>query len=388
MNTHIPYARQSITDDDINEVVAALRSKNLTQGPKIEEFEQAIATFVGAKYAVATSSATAALHIACRAADLQKGDYHWTSPNSFVASANCGLYCGSMADFVDVDVSTGNMSVAAFEQKLAQAKKSGKIPKVVIPVAFGGQSSQMDRLYPAAKEYGITVIEDASHGIGGCYKGRPLGSGQFADMTVFSFHPVKILTTGEGGLIVTNDQKLYDRLVLFRSHGITRNPELLQGQPDGPWYYEQIELGFNYRLTDIQAALGISQMRRLKLFTDRRQHLVDRYQKELQGLPITLPAQAADQKPAWHLFWIKLNLNEIQKTKNEIYSQLLARGIQTNVHYIPIHTQPYYKKLGFKHGDFLGAEEHYARSLSIPLYYELSDVEQDRVIASIRGCLG
>lgn len=380
MNSPIPYGRQSISEADIQAVVDVLRSDWLTQGPSIEKFEQAVAEYCGATYAVAVNSATSALHIACLAADLGPGDTLWTSPNTFVASANCGLYCGSNVDFVDIDSRTYNLSVSELEKKLELSCGNSTLPKVVIPVHFSGQSCEMDRIAELSRKFGFTVIEDASHAIGGTYQGSPVGGCRFSDMTVFSFHPVKIITTGEGGMVLTNRKDLYDRLVRLRSHGITRDQELMTGESDGPWYYQQIELGFNYRMTDLQAALGVSQMKRLDEFVTRRHELIHRYNEALSGLPLILPYQHPETYSAFHLYVIRLQLDRMDMTHRQVFEALRAKGILVNLHYIPVHTQPYYQHLGFKQGDFPVAESYYREAISIPLYAGINTEDQDRVI--------
>lgn len=383
----LPYGRQDINEEDIRAVVQTLQSDWLTQGPAVEAFERAVASYCGAKYAVAVNSATSALHIACLAAGLGPGDVLWTSPNTFVASANCALYCGAGVDFVDIDPRTYNLSIKALEEKLLAAAKTGKLPKVVIPVHFSGQPCQMERIAELARRYGFTVVEDASHAIGGSYQGEKIGSGAFSDLTVFSFHPVKIITTAEGGMVLTNNEDLYNKLILFRSHGITRDQKLMVGEPHGPWYYQQIDLGFNYRLTDIQAALGTSQMQRIDEFVRRRHYLAERYNRALAELPLTLPWQQPDTYSAYHLYVIRLKLGEIQKTHLEVFNTLRAAGINVNLHYIPVHTQPYYEQMGFKAGDFPQAEQYYREAISLPMYYSLSDEEQDYVINTLREVL-
>ncbi|MEG4247513.1 UDP-4-amino-4,6-dideoxy-N-acetyl-beta-L-altrosamine transaminase [Microcoleus sp. Pol10D4] len=384
MNKFIPYGRQDISQADIDAVVEVLRSDWITQGPAIERFEKLVADYCGAKYAVAVSSATAALHIACLAAGLGPGDILWTSPNTFVASANCGLYCGADVDFVDIDPHTYNLSVEVLEQKLTQAEQQGKLPKVVVPVHFAGQSCEMERIFALSRKYGFTILEDASHAIGARYQDNPVGSCLFSDMAVFSFHPVKIITTGEGGMVVTNRADLYEKLIRLRTHGITRNPELMQGESHGLWYYQQLELGFNYRMTDIQAALGASQMQRLDEFVSRRRFLSARYNELLQDFPLVLPWQHPDTESSWHLYIIRLKLDKIAKTHRQVFEELRQAGIGVNLHYIPVHTQPYYQKLGFKWGDFPDAEQYYREAMSIPLYYGLTESDQDRVIAVLR----
>jgi UDP-4-amino-4,6-dideoxy-N-acetyl-beta-L-altrosamine transaminase len=383
----IPYGRQDISQADIQAVVTVLQSDWLTQGPTIEQFEQKVAQYCGAKYAVAVNSATSALHIACMATGLEQGDTLWTSPNTFVASANCGRYCGAAVDFVDIDFRTYNMSVEKLEQKLAAAKKQGKVPKVVIPVHFSGQSCEMDRIAILAKEYGFTVIEDASHAIGGSYKDQKVGSCIYSDMTVFSFHPVKIVTTAEGGIVLTNKQELYEKLIRFRSHGITRKQELMTEEAHGSWYYQQIDLGYNYRMTDIQAALGLSQMERLDEFVTRRQAIAEEYNQALQKLPIILPWQHPDTYSAYHLYVICLEKKKIVKTHKQVFEELRQVGIGVNLHYIPVHTQPYYQQFGFDWGDFPVSEYYYSTAISIPMYSAMTEEEQDRVIHTIEEVL-
>ena len=386
-NKPIPYGRQSISEADIQAVIDVLRSDFLTQGPAIDEFEKVVASYCGAKFAVAVNSATSALHLACIAAGLTSGDILWTSPNTFVASANCGLYCGADIDFVDIDPQTYNISVIELEKKLILAQYHGRLPKVVIPVHFSGQSCEMDRISELSKEYGFTLIEDASHAIGGRYKENKIGGCLFSDMTVFSFHPVKIITTGEGGMVLTNSRGIYEQLIRLRSHGITRNSNLMIGEPHGPWYYQQIELGFNYRITDIQAALGCSQMYRLDEFVNNRHQLVERYNEMLQDLPVIIPYQHPDTYSAFHLYVIRLKLESTNKSHLEVFEQLRANGVMVNLHYIPIHTQPYYTKIGFKLGDFPESESYYNEAISLPMYSSLSKIDQDCVIKTLREVL-
>lgn len=387
MSDFIPYGRQDINQQDIDAVISVLRGDWITQGPTIERFEQAVAAYCGVNYAVAVSSATAALHLACLALGLGAGDILWTSPNTFVASANCGLYCGADVDFVDIDPQTYNLSVTALEQKLSQAERDGKLPKVVVPVHLAGQSCQMDKIAALSEKYGFTVLEDASHAIGAKYQGSPVGNCQFSDMAVFSFHPVKIITTGEGGMVVTNRADLWEKLMRLRTHGITRNPELMQGESHGLWYYQQLELGFNYRMTDIQAALGASQMQRLDEFVSRRRFLAARYNELLQDFPLVLPWQHPDTESSWHLYIIRLKLDKIAKTHSQVFEDLRQAGIGVNLHYIPVHTQPYYQKLGFASGDFPEAEAYYQEAISLPLYYGLSEENQNRVVAVLRDII-
>ncbi|CAK0740174.1 Spore coat polysaccharide biosynthesis protein SpsC [Gammaproteobacteria bacterium] len=376
----IPYAHQDINEDDIRAVSEVLRSDNLTQGPAIAHFEQTVARYCGAQYAVAVSSATAALHIACLAAGLGKDDLLWTSPITFVASANCALYCAAHPDFVDINSDTYNLDVIELEEKLILARETGQLPKIVIPVHFAGQSCEMEKISELSKQYGFSVIEDASHAIGGRYQGSVVGSCAFSDMTVFSFHPVKIITTGEGGMVLTNRQDYYERLVRLRGHGITRDPAQMEGKPDGPWYYQQIELGFNYRITDIQAALGTSQFKRLSEFVSYRQHLARRYHRLLSGLPLVLPLQHPDTYSAFHLYVVRVDLTKIRKTHRQIFEELRQNGIGVNLHYIPVHLQPHYQRRGFRPGDFPRAEQYYREALSLPLYFGLSESKQDLVV--------
>jgi UDP-4-amino-4,6-dideoxy-N-acetyl-beta-L-altrosamine transaminase len=383
-DTPIPYARQSISVQDIEAVIQVLRSDWLTQGPAVERFEKAVAEYCGARYAVAVNSGTSALHIACLAAGLGPGDILWTSPNTFVASSNCAVYCGATPDFVDIDPRTMNLDATELEEKLERGKSSGRLPKVVVPVHFTGQPCEMERISRLGRAYGFSVLEDASHAIGAWYGGTKVGSCSHSEMTVFSFHPVKIITTGEGGMVVTNRQDLHERLVRLRSHGITRDPGAMDGESHGPWYYQQVELGFNYRMTDIQAALGLSQLTRIDEFVARRHELVARYNQALSDLRLILPYQHPDTYSAFHLYVIRLQLDRIQKTHRQIFEDLRARGILVNLHYIPVHTQPYYQRLGFRHGDFPTAERYYREALSIPLYAGLTDEDQNRVITALR----
>lgn len=383
----IPYGRQDITPKDIAAVVQVLQSDWLTQGPKIPEFEAALASYCGARYAVVVSSATAALHLACLAAGLKGGDRLWTSPITFVASANCGLYCGATVDFVDIDPHTYNLSVSALAAKLEVAQKQGMLPKIVIPVHLAGQSCEMAALAELAQTYGFTLIEDASHAIGGQYRGRPIGCCEFSTMAVFSFHPVKIITTGEGGAILMNDPDLYQRLIRLRSHGITRDPQQMVGESHGSWYYQQLELGFNYRMTDLQAALGLQQLQRLDEFVERRRFLAQRYHQYLADLPVTLPFQHPDTRSSWHLYIIRLKRERIRMSHREVFEALRALGIGVNLHYIPVHTQPYYRQLGFQWGDFPNAEAYYQEAISLPLYYGLTLAQQDQVIQALKQVL-
>jgi UDP-4-amino-4,6-dideoxy-N-acetyl-beta-L-altrosamine transaminase len=387
MTSYIPYGRQDINADDIQSVIEVLQSDWLTQGSAVNRFEQAVADYCGVKYAIAVSSATAALHIACLAVGLGSQDWLWTSPNTFVASANCGLYCGAKVDFVDIDPRTYNLSIDQLEQKLAKAAHLGCLPKVLVPVHFAGQSCEMYKIAALSQQYGFKVIEDASHSIGGKYRSKAIGCCEFSDLAVFSFHPVKIITTGEGGMVLTNREDLYEKLIRLRSHGITRNPDLMQGESHGAWYYQQLELGFNYRMTDIQAALGVSQMQRLDEFISRRRFLAQQYDHLLQDLPLTLPWQHPETNSSWHLYVIRLNLGKLNKTHRQVFEELRQAGIGVNLHYIPVHMHPYYQNIGFKQGDFLESENYYQEAISIPMYYGLSKEDQNRVIVNLQAVL-
>lgn len=383
----IYYGKQSINEADIKAVVDVLQSDFLTQGPVLERFEKKVAEYCGAKYAVAVTNATSALHIACRAAGLGKGDVLWTSPITFTASANCGRYCGADVDFVDIDAATYNMSVDELSNKLQESKAAGRLPKVVVPVHLAGQSCDMKRIHELSVEYGFTVLEDASHAIGADYLDTRVGSCAYSDMAVFSFHPVKIITTGEGGMILTNNEALYKKLCLYRSHGITRDASLMTHEPDGPWYYQQIDLGYNYRMTEIQAALGFSQMDRLDEFVARRRYLVDRYNELLKDLPVVTPHVLDGTAPSWHLYMVRVDFSKLKMDKVQLFAEMKKRGIVLNLHYIPVHTQPYYQGLGFKQGDFPQSEKYYEEIFTLPLYYGLTEEQQDDVVAALRDCL-
>lgn len=383
---HVPYSRQQIEDSDVEAVVASLRSDFLTQGPRIPAFEAEFARLHGAAHAVAVSNATAALHIACLAMDIGPGDLVWTSPNSFLASANCALYCGATIDFVDIDPVTRNMSLAQLRERLQQAAAAGKLPKLLIPVDFAGLPCDLREMRELADEYGFRILEDASHATGASYLGRPVGSA-WADATVFSFHAVKIVTTAEGGLITTQDAALAQRLRLLRSHGMTREQALMEAPSDEPWYYEQIALGYNYRITDLQAALGLSQLTRLPDMHAQRIARADRYDRLLQDLPLRLPVRQADRLSAWHLYAVELDAASCQLGRGDVFAALRAAGIGVNVHYIPIHTQPYYRSLGFQRGDFPAAEAYYAQAISLPLFPAMSDEQQQHVVDTLRSIL-
>ena len=384
----IPYGRQEITQADVDAVVKVLHSTNLTQGPAVPRFEQAVLAHCKAKHAVAVNSATSALHIACLALGLGPGDWLWTTPTTFVASANCALYCGAQVDFVDIDPRTCNLCPKALEEKLEAAEKAGRLPKIVVPVHLCGQPCDLRSIHALAQRFGFKVIEDASHAIGGKYLGEPIGNCRFSDITVFSFHPVKIITTAEGGMALTNDAKLAERLGLLRSHGITREPSLMTQGMDGPWYYQQVALGYNYRMTDLQGALGASQMHRLEQYVARRHELARRYDELLKDLPVTTPWQHPDGYSGLHLYVIRLQLDQIDRTRLQVFDALRAKDILVNVHYIPVHTQPHYQRMGFRPGQFPHAERYYTEALSIPMYPALSEAQQDEVLGCLREAMG
>lgn len=379
----IPYGRQDINQEDVDAVVEVLKSDFLTQGPMVQRFEKIVAGHVGAQYAVAVNSATSALHIACLALDLGPGDWLWTTPVTFVASANCGLYCGAGVDFVDIDPLTYNLCPKALEAKLIKAKETDRLPKVLVAVHLCGQPCDMAAINALSSRYGFKVIEDASHAIGGKYKGEFIGNCRYSDITVFSFHPVKIITTAEGGLATTNNPDLAHRMELFRSHGITRDPAYMSHVPDGPWFYQQIDLGYNYRMTDLQAALGVSQMKRLDSYVTQRHLLSDRYDKLLEGFPVSTPKQNSDGYSGLHLYVIRLHLDLINKTHREVFEGLREAGIGVNLHYIPVHIHPYYQQMGFIAGDFPQAERYYSEAISLPMYQTLTTVEQDKVVGAL-----
>jgi len=375
----IPYGRQDVRREDIDAVIDVLRSDFLTQGPMVPRFERAVAEKTGAAHAVAVNSATSALHIACLALDLGPRDWLWTSPITFVASANCGRYCGANVDFVDIDPKTYNMCPTRLHEKLVEADRNGCLPKVVVPVHLGGQSCDMDAVSALAKQYGFRVIEDASHAIGAHYQGAPVGNCAHSDIAVFSFHPVKIITTAEGGMALTQDAALAGRMERLRSHGITRDPELMTHTADGPWYYQQVELGWNYRMTDIQAALGNAQMARLEEYVARRNELADRYDRLLADLPLARVGRAQGALSAFHLYVIRV----APERHRAVFEGIRSRGIGVNLHYIPVHLQPYYRRLGFGPGDFPEAERYYAEAISLPLFPAMTEVTQDEVVAAV-----
>jgi UDP-4-amino-4,6-dideoxy-N-acetyl-beta-L-altrosamine transaminase len=383
----IPYGKQDINQSDIEAVIAVLKSDFLTQGPQVPLFEKNVSNYCNAQYGVAVNSATSALHVACLALGLGKDDWLWTSPNSFVASANCGLYCGAKVDFVDIDPKTYNLSVEELKKKLIQAKKDNKLPKIVIPVHFAGQSCDMQSIHKLSKEYGFKILEDASHAIGGKYLDKPIGGCQYSDITVFSFHPVKIITTAEGGLATTNQKELAEKMQLFRAHGITREPKLMTKKTEGGWYYQQVELGFNYRMNDLQAALGIAQMKRLEKFITIRHSLKKRYDELLKDLPLITPAQSSDSYSSLHLYPVQLKLEQLSKAHNQIFDELRKNGVGVNLHYIPIHMQPYFQNMGFKKGNFPIVEDYYSRAISIPIYQGLTTELQNKVVKVLKDLL-
>jgi len=379
----IPYGRQDISEEDIQAVVNVLRSDWLTQGPIVPAFEKAVAAYCKAKHGVAVNSATSALHIACLALGVGKGDIVWTSPITFVASANCAVYCGATVDFVDIDSRSYNMSVNALQIKLEKAKREGKLPKVVIPVHLAGQSCEMEPIYLLSKQYGFKIIEDASHAIGGKYKGEPVGNCRYSDITVFSFHPVKIITTGEGGMAMTNEHRLALSMAHYRSHGIVRYAHEMTQEPDGPWFYQQIDLGFNYRMTDIQAALGLSQLNRLDEFVSKRHEIANRYNEIITEPWVTLPWQHPDSFSAFHLYIIRIKKENTIIDHLEMFERLRSAGILVNLHYIPVYRHPYYQRMGFTNADFPEAESYYAEAISIPMFTTLTDEQQDIVVMNI-----
>jgi len=382
----IPYGRHDVDEADIEAVREVLTSDRLTQGPAVERFERDLTSLTGAAEAVAVSSATSALHIACLALDLGPGDRLWTVPNTYVASANCALYCGADVDFVDIDPTSLNMSASSLAERLEAARRDNRLPKVVVPVDFAGLACDMRAIHELSQRYGFRIVEDASHAIGGAYDGGPVGDCRYSDITVFSFHAVKVVTTGEGGAAMTNDPALAERMRRLRSHGVTRDESLMRGQSDGPWYYQQIDLGFNYRMTDIQAALGSSQLRRLLAMVDRREALADRYDRLLAGISVITPARARDTRSAWHLYVVQL-AEGANRDRRSVFEELQQAGVGVNVHYIPVHLQPYYAGLGFRPGDFPNAEAYYAKALTLPLFPRMSEADQDHVVTSLTAAL-
>ena len=382
----IPYGRQDISAEDIQAVVDVLRSDFLTQGPQVPAFEAEVARVCEARHAIAANSATSALHVACLALDVGPGDLVWTSPITFVASANCARYCGADVDFVDIDPRTYNMSVERLAEKLETASRAGRLPKAVIPVHFAGQPCDMAAMRELAGRYGFKIIEDASHAIGGQYRGEPIGNGKYGDITILSFHPVKVVTTAEGGIALTNDDELARKMALLRSHGITRDPAQMRGASEGGWYYQQVALGFNYRMTDLQAALGRSQLTRLQSFVAERHRLAERYDAAFAGMPVTTPYRHDEGHSAFHLYVIRLQAGAT-RSRREVFDALRAAGIGVNVHYIPVHLQPYYRDLGFRPGDFPESEAYYESAITLPLFPALQPADQDRIVDAVRGAI-
>lgn len=383
----IPYGRQDIQPQDVEAVIEVLKSDFLTQGPMVPRFEKTVADKVGAEYALAVNSATSALHIACLALGLKHSDWLWTTPITFVASANCGRYCGAQVDFVDIDPDTYNLCPKALEAKLIRAEQAGKLPKIVVPVHLCGQPCDMQAIHALSQRYGFHIIEDASHAIGGKYQGNYIGDGRYSDVTIFSFHPVKIVTTAEGGMALTNNKQLADRMDLFRSHGITRDPDLMTKEADGPWYYQQVALGYNYRMTELQAALGVSQMERLDEYVEKRNALAQRYDELLAHLPIQLPEQHPDSYSGRHLYVIRLALNKLKVSHRAVFEQLRESGIGVNLHYIPVHHQPYYQSLGIEYDALENAERYYVEAISIPLYPTMTHDDQNDVLNALERSL-
>lgn len=378
----IPYGRQEITAADLEAVAEVLRSDFLTQGPVVPMFEEQLAAYCGASHAVASSNATASLYLACRALGLGPNDRLWTSPNTFVASANVALLCGAEVDFVDIDPATYNMSVEALASKLEQAKRESRLPKIVLPVHFAGQSCDMQAIAELAQHYGFRIVEDASHAIGGSYLNAKVGNCRFSDVAVFSFHPVKIITTGEGGIATTNDSELAYRMALLRSHGITRDDSRMQGDSEGPWYYQQLDIGFNFRLTEIQAALGLSQLKRLDAYVARRHEIAQQYDRRLASLPIIKPYQCPKARSSYHLYPIQVEAN-----RSRIFKQLREAGIGVNVHYIPVPAQPYYQHLGFRASDCPNAVKYYEHAISLPMFPTLTEEQQEKVCRCLEVAL-
>jgi len=383
----IPYGRQNISQEDIDAVIETLQSPFLTQGPKVPEFEKEICSYTGGRFATAFNSATSALHAACFALGLSKGDIFWTSPISFVASANCGLYCGASVDFVDVNPKSNNICPNELEKKLIESKKNKTLPKVLIVVHLSGMPCEMKKIHALSVKYDFRIIEDASHAVGSEFEGKKTGNCEYSDICIFSFHPVKIITTAEGGMAVTNSKEIHDSLTLHRTHGITKDESKMSKTPDGPWYYEQKILGFNYRMTDIQAALGISQLSKIDTFILKRRQIEKRYDQELSSLPIILPEKSNNALSSLHLYIIKIKLDQVSKSHKEIFTNLQLKGIGVNLHYIPIYRQPYFARYNFDQSQFLNSELYYSHAISIPMHASMSSKDQDLVISALKSII-
>lgn len=379
----IPYGKHQVDQQDIDAVVDVLENRFLTQGSLVPKFEFALCDYTGSTFATAVNSATSGLHVACLAAGVTQGDIVWTVPNSFVASANCALYCGAKVDFVDIDNLTRNIDIDALAEKLRLAAKTNALPKALVVVHFSGLSCDMRKIHILTQEYSVTLIEDAAHALGGRYLGNKVGCCEYSDMTVLSFHPVKSITSAEGGAVLTNHRSLNSKVKLYANHGVTRDPQQMEGASHGPWYYQQVALGYNYRLSDLHAALGLSQLTKLEGFISKRTQLAQRYQTQLTDLPIKLPTSVDYATSAWHLYMIELT----QHSRQQVYIQLQKRGVGVNVHYIPIHLHPYYQRLGFEKGEYPNSEHFYDCALTLPLYPSLTINEQDAVINALREIL-
>lgn len=384
----IPYGKQNISEEDIQAVVEVLRSDYLTQGPVVPAFEQAVTNYTGAKYAVAVNSGTSALHIACLSLGLGPSDILWTTPITFVASANCALYCGASVDFVDIEPDTFNLSIDLLREKLEAAESTGRLPKIIVAVHMCGLSCDMDKIWSLSQKYGFRIIEDASHAIGGTYQKHPIGGCIFSDVTIFSFHPVKTITTGEGGMAMTNDEALANKMMLLRNHGITRDPELMTCEPDGPWFYQQIALGFNYRLTDIQAALGLSQLNRLDQFVKKQNAIADEYDRLLSGLPVRSQVRRNEFYSGMHLYIMRIDTQNPKNLRNDVIKKLHGAEINVNVHYIPVHTQPWYARMGFKENDFPESVKYYNDAISLPIYPEIKEGDIEYITGKLSDIFG
>ena len=385
--SYIPYGKHEVLEEDIKEVVKVLKSDFITQGEMVPKFEKAVSDYCGAKYAKAVNSGTSALHIACLSLGLRSGDYLWTSPISFVASANCGLYCGAKIDFVDINTETYNISIDNLKKKLKEAKKKNNLPKILIPVHLAGQSCEMKEIYKLSVKYGFKIIEDASHAMGGKYLGKPVGNCKYSHLTVFSFHPVKVITTGEGGMVMTNSMELSNKLELFRTHGVSREEFQVKEEQEGSWYYEQIDLGYNYRMNDLQAALGLSQLNRLDKYIEKRHKIADRYNSLLANLPVSIPKQSSQSYSGMHLYIIRLKLDEINASHLSVFESMRENGIGVNLHYIPIYKHPYYRRTRKNISDLPEAEKYYKEAISLPIFPKLKVSEQKKVVSTLKAAI-